>query len=63
MNEHEKKVLQIMIATMDIPLDRVNIHNTDNLKWLKNNLGIKNTQNKYFEQSMRLIEILLNENK
>lgn len=52
-----------MILNMDTPQERINIKNIDNLKWLKNNLGIKNAQHKYFEQSMRLIEILLNENK
>lgn len=63
MNEEEKNVLHIMIQKMDIPLERKNIYNTDNLKWLKNNLGIKNSEHRYFDQSMRLIELLLNENK
>lgn len=63
MHKEEKKILEIAIEKMDIPDQRRNVHNRENIIWMKDNLGIKNSEHRHFEQAMKIISTILEDEK
>lgn len=59
MFEEEKKVLLIAIRTMEIPQERKNVEDIDDLRWIQNNLGIKNSEHRHFDQAMTIINTIV----
>ena len=51
--------LKEILDTMDIPESRRDINKPENISWLLRNLGIRNKENKYFQDAVKLIKMLL----
>jgi hypothetical protein len=57
MTEYMQKLANVaeLIKKMDLPVSRKSVkHNTD-LRWLKNNLQVKNAKHKNFQKVMDII--------
>lgn len=61
--ESYKTELSDILNDMDVPHERKNL-TTHNLRWLKRNIGIRNSEHKSYYRSHAIIELLfIDENK
>lgn len=44
---------------MDLPSHRKTIKHNDDLRWLKNNLAVRNSKHKNYEKVLQLLETLV----
>jgi hypothetical protein len=55
----QEKKLEKLIENMDIPWNRKKDFNSVKLRWLYKNLGVKNKDNKNYQEAMGIIENLI----
>jgi hypothetical protein len=48
-----------LISKMDLPSHRKSIKHNDDLRWLKNNLAVRNSKHKNYEKVIQLLETLV----
>jgi hypothetical protein len=48
-----------LVSKMDLPSHRKTIKHNDDLRWLKNNLAVKNSKHKNYEKVIQLLETLV----
>ena len=51
--------IEKLIAKMDLPAYRKNVKHNDDVRWLKNNLAVRNASHKNYNQVMQLINELV----
>ena len=61
MSEYLQRLSEIekLIAKMDLPNYRKEVKHNDDVRWLKNNLQVKNTKHKNYEKVMELLTSLV----
>jgi hypothetical protein len=61
MSDYLQKLAEIekLIAKMDLPNYRKNVKHNDDVRWLKNNLAVRNSSHKNYTQAMQLINELV----
>jgi hypothetical protein len=59
--EYLKKLeeIQKLISRMDLPAYRKTVKHNDDVRWLKNNLRVKNAGHKNYKEVMLLLENLV----
>ena len=48
-----------LVSKMDLPSHRKTIKHNDDLRWLKNNLAVRNSKHKNYEKVIQLLETLV----
>lgn len=48
-----------LVSKMDLPSHRKTIKHNDDLRWLKNNLAVRNSKHKNYEKVLQLLETLV----
>jgi predicted nucleic acid-binding Zn-ribbon protein len=48
-----------LIVKMDLPMYRKTVKHNDDLRWLKNNLSVRNDKHKNYEKAMELLNSLV----
>jgi hypothetical protein len=58
MTEYEQKLVEVatLIKKMNLPDYRKSVKHNDDLRWLKNNLKVKNLNHKNYQKVMDIIE-------
>jgi hypothetical protein len=51
--------VQKLISKMDLPNYRKEVKHNDDLRWLKNNLAVRNSKHKNYEKVMQILESLV----
>jgi hypothetical protein len=51
--------IQRLISKMDLPNYRKEVKHNDDVRWLKNNLHVRNAKHKNYEQAMALLNTLV----
>jgi hypothetical protein len=59
--EYQQKLVEVekLISKMDLPLYRKEVKHNDDARWLKNNLGVRNSKHKNYERVMELLSSLV----
>ena len=50
--------LEDLLDAMRVPEERKNLNISTNIRWLKNNLALANSNHEYFDEAIYLITIL-----
>jgi hypothetical protein len=45
-----------LLHTMDLPQHRKSVRHNDDVRWLKNNLEVRNAKHKHFQEAMELLK-------
>lgn len=61
MSDYLKKLADIekLIGKMDLPNYRKQVKHNDDVRWLKNNLQVRNSKHKNYAEVMKLLEELV----
>ena len=59
MNNDEKQRLEKLLWKFDLPEHRKMITTVHNLRWLLRNLGVRNSENPKFDETISLIKKML----
>lgn len=51
--------VQKLISKMDLPNYRKEVKHNDDLRWLKNNLAVRNSKHKNYEKVIQILESLV----
>jgi hypothetical protein len=56
--QYQQKLSDVarLVGKMDLPAHRKSVKHNDDLRWLKNNLKIRNSKHKNYEQIMELLK-------
>jgi hypothetical protein len=56
-SEYLQKLTEIekLITKMDLPTHRKSVKHNDDVRWLKNNLGVRNSKHKNYSKAMELL--------